>query len=67
MPENSYTPLTDDMYKLFESLKASGFTEGQAFELTKTYCTVAFANQAVRMKYLYEERMQKAMRRSNNL
>ena len=45
--ENAYLPLTDDMYRLFDACQKSGFNEQQAFELTKTYCSVAFVNQAL--------------------
>lgn len=37
--ENHYKLVTDEYFKLFEAFKASGFTEEQAFELTKAYCT----------------------------
>lgn len=46
MQENIFNPMAVEMRLLFEALHDSGFTEQQAFELTKTYCSVAFVNQA---------------------
>ena len=48
--------LTDQMHELYESLKESGFNDTQAFELTKTYCSVAFANQAIEARDKYYNR-----------
>ena len=64
---NQFTTLTDEMHELFESCKTSGFTEEQAFELTKTYCSVAFANQSIRMSQDHYDRMRTYRRRSNDL
>ena len=47
MQENMFNPLAAEMRLLFEALHDSGFTEQEAFELTKTYCSIAFANQAL--------------------
>lgn len=51
MQENMFNQLAVEMRLLFEALHDSGFTEQQAFELTKTYCSVAFANQAMQTTY----------------
>lgn len=58
MQENMFNQLAVEMRLLFEALHDSGFTEQQAFELTKTYCSVAFANQA--MQTTYERRKSKS-------
>lgn len=50
MKDNKFTPLTDEMYDLFLACLKSGFTDEQAFELTKSYCSVAFVNQALVIK-----------------
>lgn len=47
MQENMFNQLAVEMRLLFEALHDSGFTEQQAFELTKTYCSIAFVNQAL--------------------
>lgn len=47
MQENIFNPMAVEMRLLFEALHDSGFTEQQAFELTKTYCSIAFVNQAL--------------------
>lgn len=39
MEGNRYKLVTDEYFKLFEAFKESGFTEEQAFELMKAYCT----------------------------
>lgn len=49
MADNIFKHLTDEMYALYQSCKESGFGPGQAFELTKTYCSVAFVNQSIRL------------------
>lgn len=36
MKDNRFTTLTDDLYELFLACIKSGFTDEQAFELTKT-------------------------------
>lgn len=51
MQENMFNPTAVEIRLLFEALHDSGFTEQQAFELTKTYCSVAFANRAVQTTY----------------
>jgi hypothetical protein len=48
MQENMFNPMAVEMRLLFEALHDSGFTEQQAFELTKTYCSVVFVNHALR-------------------
>ena len=48
MEDNMFNTLAAEMRLLFEALRYSGFTEQQAFELTKTYCSVAFVNQAIK-------------------
>ena len=65
--ENPFTPLTNELYQLFSSCQESGFDQHQAFELTKTYCSVAFANHSVRVMLDYHDRMGKYRRRSNDL
>lgn len=50
MKENIFKRLTDEMYMLYTSCTDSGFNHDQAFELTKTYCTVAFARQSLEQK-----------------
>lgn len=47
MQENIFNPMAVEMRLLYEALHDSGFTEQQAFELTKTYCSIAFVNQAL--------------------
>lgn len=47
MQENIFNPMAVEMRLLFEALHDCGFTESQAFELTKTYCSIAFVNQAL--------------------
>lgn len=58
MQENIFNPMAVEMRLLFEALHDSGFTEQQAFELTKTYCSVAFANQAAQTTYGYRRSKQ---------
>lgn len=36
MEDNRFTAMTDDLYELFRACLKSGFTDEQAFELTKT-------------------------------
>lgn len=36
MKDNKFTSLTDDLHELFLACIKSGFTDEQAFELTKT-------------------------------
>lgn len=55
MQENIFNPLALELRMLFEACHDSGFTEQQAFELTKTYCSIAFVNQAVQTSQ-YEHR-----------
>lgn len=45
--ESKFKYLADEMYDLYLALIDSGFDDHRAFELTKTYCTVAFANNAL--------------------
>lgn len=54
--ENRFKPLAGDMYELFEACRDAGFDSMQAFELTKTYCSVAFVNQALDTKAKEERR-----------
>lgn len=61
--EKYFAPLTDEMYYLYRSCINSGFDYKQAFELTKTYCTVAFANQSIRAQESKTERYRKALAR----
>jgi hypothetical protein len=51
--------LAEQMYELYEELKNAGFDSIQAFELTKTYCTVAFANQSMTQRVDKDEVMRK--------
>lgn len=53
---NQFKSLTDEMYKLYESCRESGFDSSQAFELTKTYCSVAFVNNAIEANSRYRNR-----------
>ena len=48
-----FKSLTDSMYQLYMSLRDSGFTDSQAFEMAKQYCSVAFADQAIKNYYHY--------------
>lgn len=48
---NEFTPLAESMNRLYTALLESGFDRDQAFELTKSYCSVAFMNEALRLKY----------------
>lgn len=50
MENNRFKALTDEMRELYWSCRDSGFTETQAFELTKTYCSIAFVNHAISNK-----------------
>lgn len=59
MEHNEFKQLTDSMFTLYMSLKESGFDDHQAFELTKTYCSVAFVDNAIRME---RERYKKSRR-----
>ena len=45
---NKYREITDEFRLLYESFRESGFTEGQATELTKAYCTNAVFENVVR-------------------
>lgn len=45
--ENCFKPLAGNIYELFEACRDAGFDNMQAFELTKTYCSVAFVNLAL--------------------
>lgn len=67
MKDNKFTPLTDEMYDLFLACLKSGFTDEQAFELTKSYCSVAFVNQALVIKEKENERYQKFLSRKEIL
>lgn len=58
MQENMFNPLAIEMRLLYEALHDSGFNEEWAFELTKTYCSVAFVNHVVQTGY--ERRRTKA-------
>lgn len=62
MSENRFTGLTDEMFELFISCIKSGFTEPQAFDLTKAYCSVAFVNQAINLKNEEIDRYRKIRR-----
>ena len=60
---NKFAGLTDEMFELFISCIKSGFTEQQAFELTKSYCSVAFVGQAIELKNKEIERYKNLRRR----
>lgn len=48
---NEFTPLAKSMHDLYLALWDSGFNTNQSFELTKEYCSVAFMNEFLRLKY----------------
>lgn len=47
MDDNKFKCLTDEIYELYRSFVDSGFSLDKAFELTKTYCSIAFVNQSI--------------------
>lgn len=63
MKENIFKRLTDEMYMLYTSCTDSGFNPDQAFELTKTYCAVAFARQSLEQKEMSMYQKELSMRR----
>ena len=67
MKENQFAPLTDEMFDLFISCIKSGFTEPQAFELTKAYCSVAFVNQALNINRVSKRELADRLRKRNEI
>lgn len=63
--ENIFDPLATEMHTLFESCKKTCFIDEQAFELTKTYCSVAFINQSINLRLKEEDRIRKIMSRKH--
>ena len=61
--ENIFDPLASEMHNLFESCKKTGFTDEQAFELTKAYCSVAFINQSIELRQKEYDRIRKNVSR----
>ena len=53
---NIYKEITDEYFKLYQSFIESGFSEEQAFELTKEYCRSTVANNMVNYGKRYETR-----------
>lgn len=62
---NPFTQMANQMYQLYTALLESGFTDERAFEMAKTYCSVAFMNQYLRSpewkhdKYASYEKLRK--------
>ena len=56
MEENRFKLLSDELYELYTALKESGFNPDQAFEMAKTYCSVAFVSQAFQTRDNYYNR-----------
>ena len=63
--QNPFAPMAEQMFQLYTALLHAGFTDERAFELSKTYCSVAFMNQYLRSpewshdKYTSYEKLRK--------